>query len=114
LDVNWNDPRSVSLHERLAATIQRELEDSIMGGHQPGAGLVADAEHFGTRAASEILRAARGADFARRTWSLAFEPDPEPSRNNVIGCLTCDAHEGDLHGGDCHRRGVLRRGRVAL
>lgn len=105
MDVNWTDPRVVSLHERLAATIQREYDDSLTA-----EGRVADAEHLGSRAASEILNAATGMSLrSNRRWWLMFAADPKPSTNTLVGCVSCGATEGQPHKPDCDRTGVMRR-----
>jgi hypothetical protein len=104
MDVEWSDPRVVSLHERLAATIQREYEDSLTC-----TGSVVSREYLGARAAVEILRAAIGTEFGPAAWTLSFTPDPAPNPNVEIGCVYCRAKEGELHDEDaCSRTGVLR------
>jgi hypothetical protein len=106
MDVNWNDPDVVSLHERLAACIQQQLEDDLMSN-----GRVADLDHFGSRAAAEILQAATGIDVygSSGEWSISFLADEPPSNNTIVGCITCGAREGQLHNQQiCHRVGVQR------
>jgi hypothetical protein len=106
MDVNWNDPDVVSLHERLAACIQQQLEDDLTR-----EGRVADLAYFGSRAAAEILHAATGIDVygSSGEWSISFVADPAPSNNVIVGCMTCGATEGQLHNPErCHRVGVQR------
>lgn len=104
MDVNWQDPGVVSLHERLAACIQEEYEDSLTSTRR-----LADADSFGRRTAVEILNRALRVDVAgSNEWTVAFAADPPPS--GTAGCVTCGAKEGDLHDTSyCHRRGVQRK-----
>jgi hypothetical protein len=82
MDVNWQDPDVVSLHKRLAACIQQQLEDDLTG-----EGKVADLAYFGSRAATEILQAATGVDVMGSSgeWAISFLADGEPG-------LRCDAN----------------------
>lgn len=105
MDVNWQDPGVVSLHERLATCIQAEYEDGLTF-----TGRLADPELFGSRTAVEILNRALYVDVAGSSgeWTVAFAADPPPSGTTF--CATCGAKEGDLHDTSyCHRRGVQRK-----
>lgn len=106
MDINWNDPDVVSLYERLAACIQARLEDDLMSN-----GRVADLEHFGGRAAAEILHAATGIDVygSGGEWTISFLADDPRNDNVVVSCVTCGATQGELHDQRiCHRVGVQR------
>ncbi len=105
MDINWDDPRTVSLYERLANCIQQQLEDDLTA-----EGKVADLTYFGRRAAVEILGRAMRLDTAdQNQWSLVFAGDGPPNTNYEIFCATCGCAELQLHRGYCHRTGVLRQ-----
>lgn len=106
MDVNWKDPDVVSLHERLAACIQEQLEQDLTA-----EGRVADLPYFGSRAAAEIFARALHVDVMGSSgeWSLVFTADEPASDNVVVGCVTCGARQGELHNQQtCHRAGVQR------
>lgn len=103
--MNWDDPQMVSLYERIAAAVQREYEDSSLD-----SGGVANPDHLGARAASEILRAATTMEFGATAWRLGFTPDRFPYRtSDRYGCATCSAGEGELHQDYCKRFGRVMR-----
>lgn len=105
VDMNWDDPQMVSLYERLAATIQQEYQDSLTTN-----GIVANPDHLGARAASQILAAATAAEFGTMDWKLGFAPDSFPHRTSTQHCCaTCAAGEGQLHEDYCNRYGRLMR-----
>jgi hypothetical protein len=106
MDVNWQDPDIVSLHERLAACIQDQLEQDLTA-----EGRVADQPYFGARVATEIFHRAQHVDVMGSSgeWTLVFTADPPPAWNTTYGCVTCGAREGHLHDQSyCSRRGVQR------
>lgn len=76
MKMNWNDPEMVSLYERLAATIQHQLEQDLTG-----EGRVANLEHFGHRAAATIFERALHVDVygSSGEWTISVESDPVPS-----------------------------------
>lgn len=109
MDIDWKDPRIVSLHERLAACAQSAFEESLTA-----SGAVADSAYLGRRIAVDILTAAVATLLGPSTWSITFTADPAPNPNAVIGCVACGATEGRLHDEYCHRSGILRRGEAVL
>ena len=103
MEIDWNDPRVVDLHERLAACVQRGFEDSITA-----EGRVADAQYLGARVATDILQAAVAAAFSDAGVELTFLPGPVPRTDAKIFCVYCTVGEGQLHHDYCSRTGVLR------
>lgn len=114
MDINWADPDVVSLHERLAACIQEQLEMDLTSD-----GRVAAQAYFGSRAAADILMRAVGVDVAGSSgeWSISFTADPPPDPNICVGCAVCGAREGEIHDQSiCPARGIqrARRSKVQL
>jgi hypothetical protein len=106
MKIDWTNPELVSLHERLAACIQQQLEDDLTSdGH------VGDLPHFGARTATEIFQRALNIDVfgSSGEWTLSFTADPPPNSNRVIFCAICAVNEGELHRSYCDRRGQLLR-----
>lgn len=108
VQMDWDNPEMVGLHDRLTDYAQQVYEDSL----SPD-GAIADPDSFADRIADAVIAAALDGSCSGSGWLLQFRP-PKPclragvEKNTGVFCVYCAATEGQLHGRHCARRGVFQ------